>query len=858
MNRIHRTLCVLIALSAAVAIVPVVARASASATDGNHGDYSLCLGGACHDPLRDGRPTPAGWSLSDRDAEPCLHLLQLNGPTEDQTLDALNGCGIEVLQYIHPFTYLVVAEPVSLHCAHDLEQTRWSGPLQPADKVLTRWRGLDIGLVRTRILSYRADRADHELLSALLRLGGTVRAQAPLPGPWQLTVADLPGTAFQAVAHLPLVLTLQPMPTDGGDRTELGAQVVAGNIDVNGTAVIGYGSWLAGLGLDGSGVTMANVDSGIDQSHPDLVARIVDCTGDTCGADRLSSHGTHTAGIMAGDGSSATTNAAGFLRGLGVAPGANLVEQVYSPTYTQPGGMLTLMTDSVRNGAIMSSNSWGPAGTPRGYDLDTRLVDIGVRDADPDLTGHQPLLYVLSIMNGYGGVSTQGTPDEAKNILTVGSTALQDFSGNQVDDLGNLSTNSGHGPALDGRIIPHLVAPGCYVDSTTPSDTWGLKCGTSMASPHVSGGAALYVEQRRNAGLPDPSPAMVKAALLAAATNLTGQLDADGQPMGPPFETHQGWGRLHLQDVLATDQMIFDLDQTVRLDVTGENWSEVLTVAEPAQPVRIMLAWTDAPGHGLGGITPAWCNDLDLEVATSDGTEYVGNSFDGDGWSIPGGDRDVANNTEGVFLPAGLTTAVRIRVAARNLAADGVPGVGDSTDQDFALIGRNLVPCTSPPQFEGLQSLDSSTAPTPAFMKLKWEHGTAGCGGELTYRVFSDQGGGTIDWSTPIVETSQTSKVVNGIAPDVSICFGVRALELGRSDLNEVELCGTSSGLRLAGDANCDGTVTTSDLVRTVATIFGAPDCGIGLLAADADLSGEVNAGDLSWQLDPARRRTGR
>ena len=115
---------------------------------------------------------------------------------------------------------------------------------------------------------------------------------------------------------------------------------------------------------------------------------------------------------MAGDGSSGVLDVRGFLRGLGVAPGANLVEQLYSPTYTQVNGMLTLMQQSYANGASLSGNSWGPSGTALGYDADTRQVDVGVRDVDPLTPGDQSLSYILSIMNGYGGVSSQGTPDE--------------------------------------------------------------------------------------------------------------------------------------------------------------------------------------------------------------------------------------------------------------------------------------------------------------------------------------------------------------------------------------------------------------------------------------------------------------
>ena len=62
-------------------------------------------------------------------------------------------------------------------------------------------------------------------------------------------------------------------------------------------------------------------------------------------------------------------------------------------------------------------------------------------------------------MNGSGGTSTQGSPDEAKNIITVGSTKMRDSGGNQYSAINDISSNSAHGPCLDGRTIPHIVAP---------------------------------------------------------------------------------------------------------------------------------------------------------------------------------------------------------------------------------------------------------------------------------------------------------------------------------------------------------------------------------------------------------------
>jgi hypothetical protein len=332
-------------------------------------------------------------------------------------------------------------------------------------------------------------------------------------------------------------------------------------------------------------------------------------------------------------------------------------------------------------------------------------VDIGVRDTDAATPGHQPLTFVLSIMNGNGGTSTQGTPDEAKNIFNIGSTKMQNSNGSQILEIDDLSSNTAHGPALDGRAIPHLVAPGCRVDSTLPGGH-GLSCGTSMASPHVSGAVALFVEYYRGlAAGADPSPALVKAAFLPVAHDLAGHLDADGGVLGHPFDSKQGWGRMDLEAVVDPQVAVLYFDNPQLFDNTGEQWTASLSPADAAQPVRMMLVWTDAPGHGLGGATPAWNNDLDLAVDVGADT-YLGNVFGPDGMSQTGGTADPKNNTEGVFLPAG-SGSFTVRVTAANLTSDGLPGQGDGTDQDFALACYNC--SAGEPIFgDGFESGDTS------------------------------------------------------------------------------------------------------------------------------------------------------
>jgi hypothetical protein len=198
-----------------------------------------------------------------------------------------------------------------------------------------------------------------------------------------------------------------------------------------------------------------------------------------------------------------------------------------------------------------------------------------------------------------------------------------------------------------------------------------------MAAPHVSGAIVLLTQWWRgfSAGA-DPSPAMAKALLVNGAVDMG---EADIPNAG------EGWGRVDIDKVLPPGIAALYEDQTVVFDNPGDQFEIVVEVDDPAQPLKVTLAWSDAPG--APGANPALVNDLDLSVAIGAGT-YLGNRFAG-GWSVAGGTADVLNNLENVFLEAPGAAVATVAVTAASLPGDGVPYAGDATDQDFALVCGN-------------------------------------------------------------------------------------------------------------------------------------------------------------------------
>lgn len=370
-------------------------------------------------------------------------------------------------------------------------------------------------------------------------------------------------------------------------------------------------------------------------------------------------------------------------------------------------------------GARISSNSWGCRVCAAQYDDSSQAYDAGTRDADPDTPGNQALVTVFAAGNNGPAAGTVWAPGNAKSVITVGASenprpddengpwndAVCNTAPADADHAMDVAALSSRGPVPGLRNKPDVVAPGTHVTGTRPgiSPTFGVcdpsrpvgnatymaSSGTSHATPAVASAAALswwWLSQPRGnlvfeGGAPsEPSPALIKAWLLAHPTYLDGAGANDDLPS--PI---QGYGMPNLSAMFddTPKRLVEQQDPFVE---SGEVWVWKGRVADPAKPVRIVLAWTDAPG-AIG--TSPQVNDLDLDVEAS-GTTWLGNRFVG-AWSVPGGTPDSRNPVEAVFLPPGHPGPLVVRVRAFDIAGDGVPGNGNPNDQDFALACVNCM-----------------------------------------------------------------------------------------------------------------------------------------------------------------------
>jgi subtilisin family serine protease len=658
------------------------------------------------DPLLDGEPGLSSKLTSTEDPTG-LRLVQVVGPPKDAWLADLRSRGIDVIQYLPHHTYLVWAEDAGKLTRDLPASVRWQGAYHPAYKLSPE---LDSGSGPTPTLavSIYNDGQVELTVEAVESAGGRVLTMFP-SRPDRLIlqlVVEAEAAAAPALAQSRAVIWIEPQSRHLVLGDEMASAIVAGSYE-DGVPRPGYREWLQDQGYDGTGVTWSVVDSGVDPDHPDLSLSgghtHGECTtipGDENDLDP-DGHGTSVAGLLAGTGASGHADSDGFIYGLGVAPGTAIFSQTLCLTTDFPprSGWQELSRIAVLAGASGSNNSWR---TPDpGYRTISQIYDYMVRDGNFDTreVAEEHIIVFLAGNEGPGPGSVLAVA-ETKNTIVVGATKNHRASlwhEGQLGDIDQVADYSSRGPTRDGRIVPTVVAPGEAVISTIndrggvlgghdigePEGLYGLFAGTSAAAPHAAGAAAVICEWWRDRFATEVSPAMVKALLVNSA------VDIEGTPPVPNFS--EGWGRIHLGNALSPGVPRLLADQTHCFKESGQVWKLKVTPADLQQPLKVTLAWSDAPA--AVGVSPSLVNDLDLRLEAA-GETYLGNRFV-EGWSASGGSPDALNNLENAYLGEPVNGIVIVSVEATRLAGDGVPYNDDLTDQDFALICTNCVQVSS-------------------------------------------------------------------------------------------------------------------------------------------------------------------
>ncbi|RIQ11157.1 S8 family peptidase [Jiangella rhizosphaerae] len=478
-----------------------------------------------------------------------------------------------------------------------------------------------------------------------------------------------------AIAQPPALAGVEKIWLDG--RTEAALSESAGQVGAP-------AAWAAGL--DGSGVTVAVLDTGIDAAHPDLAGTVVgerNFSWSETAADGVG-HGTHVASIIAG------TGAASGGRYRGVADGVDLLN---GKVFDDGGGgfvswAIEGMEWAAEQGADVVNMSLGADGT-----------DGEPMSAAADaLTAEHGTLFVVSTGND-GCAECVSHPAAAASALAVGavtkSDVLADFS-----NRGPLPETYGIKPDVTAPGVGIVAARGSGTSMGYPVDDFYTNAdGTSMAAPHVAGAAALLLQAE-----PALGPEELKGWLMTTA-----------RPGNSATVYEQGGGRIDIERAL--DGRVFGVPGSVSFGHLPWPHDDRPAVSRPVTyrnltgaDVVLDLSVDVATEHGTAPPAGTLTTSVPAVTVPAEGTATVELVLDtalGDPGLFGGYLTARAADGTTVRTPVGYHQEPHmVEVTVRGIGRDGRPAPGSATVLDVRdgsvnatrnLDGDPAAPCTDDP-----------------------------------------------------------------------------------------------------------------------------------------------------------------
>ncbi len=414
----------------------------------------------------------------------------------------------------------------------------------------------------------------NKIEAAIQNTGSIIVKEAPM---FRSLVLRVPINKLNQIIAMPFVQWVEPIEPPDELENILGRSLHRDNILNDGVR-----------NLKGEGINMGIWDGGEVSPHLDFSpnGRL-----NQIEFSAVSDHTTHVSGTMTG-------------RGLidpkarGMSPNSTLYAYDFNgDIQIEMDTAIPNHTLSVSNHSYGSSATCGLTGSGVTYASRSRSTDINLNNYNYHLHVHSAGNSQSSCTGGWSTITGSGKP--AKNSLLVANITTTEA----------MSSSSSFGPVQDGRVKPEISAFGTSVFSTyIPLNTYGTISGTSMATPGITGSAALLYQRYKQLNSNNlPPSTLIKNIIMNAAFDLGNT--------GPDYKF--GYGRINALEsvkILETNRYILNSVSNAATNSTN------ISVPANAAKLRVMITWNDPAG--TANANPCLVNNLDLTVVNGATTNY--------------------------------------------------------------------------------------------------------------------------------------------------------------------------------------------------------------------------------------------